>query len=114
MSDINDTDENIAVQNFKDHFGTCPHCHDYDGRINVGRGHWLFCDAHKVRWWVGSNLFSDWRYQTEEEQRAIYDAKGFGSYRDVEPYYPPLTDAEREEAAKLERRFSDEESELPF
>jgi hypothetical protein len=114
MTDINESDEAAAIQGFKDHFGTCPHCHDYDGWINIGRGHWFFCDEHKVSWCVGFNLFDSWKDQTEQEQRAIYDAKGFGSYQDVVRYRPPPTEAEREEAAKLERRFFDKDSELPF
>jgi hypothetical protein len=89
MTDINN-DEAIAIQGFKDHFGTCPHCHDFGGFINIGRGHWFFCDEHRVKWCVGSDLFDCWRDQTEKEQRAIYDAKGFGSYQDVVPYSPRL------------------------
>jgi hypothetical protein len=112
MTDINNSDEAAAIQRSKDYWGTCPHCHDYDGFINIGRGHWFFCDEHKVRWCVGSNLFSCWRFQTEQEQRAIYDAKAFGSYRDVEPYFPPPTEAEREQAAELERLPYDDE--VPF
>jgi hypothetical protein len=114
MTDINNSDEAAAIQRWKDYWGTCPHCHDCSGQLNVGRSHWFFCDEHKVRWCVGSNLFSAWRFQTEEEQRAIYDAKDFGSYRDVEPYFPPPTDAEREEAAKLEPLFAAADDELPF
>jgi hypothetical protein len=81
-------DEAAAFQGFKDYFGTCPHCHDYDGWINIGRGHWFFCDEHKVRWCVGSNLFSQWRFQTEQEQRAIYDKYDLGSYTEVREHQP--------------------------
>jgi hypothetical protein len=35
MTDINESDEAAAIQRFKDHFGTCPHCHDYTGQLNV-------------------------------------------------------------------------------
>jgi hypothetical protein len=111
MTNINN---NEAIQTSKDYFGTCPHCHDCGGYINVGRSHWFFCDEHKVRWLIGSNLFSCWRYQTEEEQRAIYDAMRFGGYQNVEPYFPPLTDAERDEVAKLERLFAADDGEIPF
>jgi hypothetical protein len=81
---------------FSEHFGTCPHCRDYDGWINIGRGHWFYCDRHKVKWCVGSNLFGEWRDETEEQQRAIYEAKDFGSYQNVEPYHPPIPAAQRE------------------
>jgi hypothetical protein len=105
MTDIS-IDQAIAEKNFKDHFGACPHCRQFDGIMNVGKGHWLFCDEHKVRWFVGSNLFDSWKQETEEEQRAIYDAKDFGSYQDVSPYHPPSTDVRREDTTKLERLFS--------
>jgi hypothetical protein len=62
------------------HFGLCPHCHNTDGCFNVGRGHWFVCHEHKVKWFVGENLFDSWKYETEDEQRAIYDKYGLGSY----------------------------------
>ena len=67
-----------------DEFGTCPECGQTDGYLNIGRGHWFYCRQHRVRWFVGSNLFGSWREQTEAEQRADYDALEFGSYREVE------------------------------
>ena len=73
------------------YFGLCPHCHNHDGYINVSRSHWFVCDEHKVKWLVGSNLFSDWRQQTEDEQRRIYDARGIGDYSEVEPYFSQET-----------------------
>jgi hypothetical protein len=74
---------------FKDHFGRCPHCKNNDGFYNVSRSHWFFCREHRVQWFVGSNLFSCWRKQTEGEQRQYYDANGFGSYEEVEPFHRP-------------------------
>jgi hypothetical protein len=74
------------------YFALCPSCHQCDGYLNVGKGHWLFCKAHQVRWYVGSNLFSSWRDQTEEEQRQIFDDLNFGEYRTIrvdETYHPP-------------------------
>ena len=71
------------------YFGWCPHCKNADGYLNVGRGHWYYCDVHKTRWWIGSNLFSSWRFETEDEQRQKYEAKDFGSYEEVEEVYPP-------------------------
>jgi hypothetical protein len=71
------------------YFGECPICRRTNGCLHVGKSHWFFCDEHRVRWNVGSNLISSWRDQTEEEQRAIYNAKDFGSYRIVEPYFTP-------------------------
>jgi hypothetical protein len=36
--------------------------------------------------YVGANLFSYWREQTEDEQRKMYDDLGFSEYTKVEPY----------------------------
>jgi len=88
-----------------EHFAECPKCkeenRDYSkrdvGMYNVGRGHWYYCKPHKLTWCVGSNLFSSWRDQTEEQQRAIYDALGMESFEVVDantgtPKPEPLTD----------------------
>ena len=53
-----------------DYLGLCPHCHKTNGFINIGPSHWVFCEKHRTKWCVGSNLFSSWKSQTEAEQRA--------------------------------------------
>ncbi len=53
--------------------------------LNIGKEHWFYCDAHRVRWCIGRNIFSSWMWQTEDEQRAEYEGKDFGRYREVEP-----------------------------
>jgi hypothetical protein len=73
------------------YFGVCPECHRTDGYINVGRGHWFYCQQHHTRWCVGSNLFDSWKFETEDEQRDIYDRVGFSRFQDVEPFYPDET-----------------------
>jgi hypothetical protein len=65
------------------HFGGCPECGGMDGIINIGSSHWLRCDRHKVMWCVGSNLFSGWRDQTEDQQRKIYYDVGMEEYREI-------------------------------
>jgi hypothetical protein len=65
------------------HFGLCPTCREVDDYINIGRGHWGYCAKHKVKWFVGSNLFGSWKHQTEDEQRAIYEALDFGTYTKI-------------------------------
>jgi hypothetical protein len=67
----------------------CPECGRHDGYRNIGKGHWFFCREHKIRWFVGSNLLSSWRNETEEEQRekAAFFYEGEG-YREVEPILP--------------------------
>lgn len=52
---------------------TCPKCHspisDY---FNAGKAHFGLCHACRIHFFAGSNLFSSWRDQTEEEQRRIH------------------------------------------
>jgi hypothetical protein len=88
---MDEYDAEKARQAFESHFGVCPHCHKTDGYINVGRTHLFVCREHKLKWCVGSNLFSSWRYQTKEEQEQIYDRLGAGAYTEIQPdeaYHP--------------------------
>ena len=73
-----------------DYFGLCPHCRDHDGYINIGQQHWFFCRRHRTKWCFGSDIFSSWRDQTEDQKWARYYSMGFGDYTEVKPYfYPP-------------------------
>jgi hypothetical protein len=38
--------------------------------------------THKVRWTVGSNILSSWRYETEDEQRERWEV--VADYEDIE------------------------------
>jgi len=73
------------------YFGGCPVCHGDDGYFNVGRGHWFVCDRHRVKWCLGANLFSSWKFETEDEQRRNFEK--FRPYREVKPYHPPTLSA---------------------
>lgn len=66
------------------YFGVCPSCGHTDGCINIGRGHWFFCKEHKVCWFVGSNLFSGWREESEEEQRRKFDELEFDTFKEIQ------------------------------
>ncbi len=77
-----------------DYFGLCPTCKKTDGCINIGRSHWYYCKKHKVKWCVGSNLFSYWRDQTEAKQRKIFDRLKFGSFKEIEEFHLPSTPRE--------------------
>jgi excinuclease UvrABC ATPase subunit len=70
-----------AVAGFNNHFGRCPVCGGSGLCLNVGRDHWFVCSTHRVRWHVGSNLFSAWRHEDEETWRRN-EAELLG-YRDV-------------------------------
>jgi hypothetical protein len=37
-----------------------------------------------MKWWAGSNLFSSWRDETEDQQRKIYDTLGFGEFKHID------------------------------
>ena len=63
--------------------------------MNTGREHWAYCDEHKTKWIVGSNLFSSWREQTEEDWSA--NAKYLADYREIVPPHvavPTVPDSE--------------------
>ncbi len=64
-----------------DYFGVCPTCRKYSGCLNIGRDHWFYCETHKTKWWIGSNLFSGWKSQTEEEHNR--NASILSGYLDV-------------------------------
>ena len=65
-----------------DYFGGCPECGNCDGHLNVERTHWGVCHTHKTCWSIGSNLFSSWRYETE--QQWIENHNKLLDYRGVE------------------------------
>ncbi len=77
MTSIIDTDE---------YFGGCPHCGKSNGYITLVRNGWPIhygvCDAHRVRWTIGENLFSDNSANDPGVQAAIL------SYRLANPVYP--------------------------
>ena len=47
------------------YWGHCRHPQHRNYYINLGRAHWMVCDECKIKWFVGENLFSSWRGQTE-------------------------------------------------
>lgn len=66
-------------------FGGCPECGGEDGYLNVGRGHWFLCDLHRTKWFVGSNLFSSCRYESEEVWAE--NAERLAGYQEVSPLF---------------------------
>ena len=54
-----------AAEPETDYFGVCPACYTNDGCLNIGPDHWYVCHEHRVKWCVGSNLFSAWRHETD-------------------------------------------------
>ncbi len=64
-SSVRDRDATVTAYPF----GGCPYCGQNDGYLNDGRDHWFFCNQHKTKWLVGSNLFSSWREEDDEVWR---------------------------------------------
>lgn len=45
--------------------GHCPVCDRAADRVyNIGRSHWCVCDEHRLKWCLGSNLFSGWQRES--------------------------------------------------
>jgi hypothetical protein len=86
-------DQNVN-HGYDDYFGVCPICHKNDGYANAGQTHVFFCKEHKERWIAGADIFSDWRYQTEEEQRRIWNEIGLDHFERIyeAPRPAPETD----------------------
>lgn len=82
-----------------DYFGGCPECGRNDGYLNVGREHWGMCDKHKTKWWIGSNLFSSWKEETEEEWKK--NAERLSAYQEVEPVRDEVKEMVVEEKPRL-------------
>ena len=87
MSDIQKSDSPIYDQDTA-YFGSCPICRETDGYVNIGRGHWFLCTKHKFFWYAGTDLFSSWEDETEQEQRKIFDELGLDSFRDITDWGP--------------------------
>lgn len=73
-------------------FGGCPTCGGNDGYLNVGPDHWCVCAAHKMKWPIGSNLFSDWRDESEDDWTG--NVVWLDACHTVQPIYP-MTRARR-------------------
>ena len=66
------------------HFGFCPigmqECEIIF--LNLRRDHYCICEKHKVCWCVGSNSFSSWHHETEEDWER--NRKMLEGYEEVE------------------------------
>ncbi len=82
MGDVVQFQRPVTADN---HFGGCPHCDRHDGYLNDGRDHWFFCNRHKTKWLVGSNLFSSWRDEDEDIWRQ--NRFKLAEYMTVEPIH---------------------------
>jgi hypothetical protein len=102
------------------YFGGCPVCHEEPSRYcNVGRTHFMLCEQDKVAWEVGENLFSSWRYETQDDwdrNVAMLNA----NFQAVDAWYPEPTRRDRFVywVLRLLRRFdccrTEATSDVPF
>lgn len=72
-----------TLEHEPDYFGGCPECGGDNGYFNIGRDHYVHCQAHKTVWCIGSNLFSSWREETESDWQN--NREKFADYTPVEP-----------------------------
>ena len=71
-------------------FGGCPHCGKGNSYLNVGRDHWCYCPEHKTKWCIGSNPFSGWQEETEEDWKR--NEYRLAECTTVEPVYHARTE----------------------
>ena len=70
-----------------DYWGNCPVCgYEADEWLNVGKKHWQVCHEHKTKWSIGSNLFSSWHDETEQDW--LRNQTRLAEYREVVPVFP--------------------------
>ncbi|MEQ9002335.1 MAG: hypothetical protein RIE74_02100 [Pseudomonadales bacterium] len=67
------------------HFGGCPKCHGDAPYLNLRRDHWFYCARDRLAWKIGSNLFSSWRYESEQDWQRNADMLDSGGYTHCEP-----------------------------
>jgi hypothetical protein len=67
-------------------FGVCPTCGSNDGHVNLGSVHWFICHEHKVRWVWDSDMFEEWKYETEEKWE--HNRSWLLTYRKITPFIP--------------------------
>jgi hypothetical protein len=69
-----------------DDFGGCPQCGKNSGYVNAGSTHVFYCEAHKVSWIYGADIFDDWLSETEAEQIDKY--RLIEDFERVAPLWP--------------------------
>ena len=60
----------IIFDDDENYFGHCPVPDHENCYRNIGRSHWMVCDTCRIKWFMGENLFSSWRSQSEETWKA--------------------------------------------
>lgn len=71
-------------------FGDCPKCGRNDGYLNLYKAHWFICKRHKLKWYVGYDLFPSWRDETEADWQRNREL--LSRYEEVRPRFRTLRD----------------------
>jgi len=67
----------------------CPACGSIGRKfLNIGRDHWKYSEKHGLKWNIGSNIFSSWREETEDDWARNEEV--LMRCREVELYCPRL------------------------
>jgi hypothetical protein len=66
-------------------WGGCPHCHICDNIVTVNHNDYGVCNEHRVFWYFGTNLFSDWRDEPPGTSQG--HVSRLEHYDKVEPWY---------------------------
>lgn len=82
----------------KSYFGHCDNCNSC-GIMHVGRHHYGLCNKNKTFWYIGSNLLSGWREQTEEQKNE--NIEYLSNLKEVE--FKPTTDDNEVDELELHR-----------
>jgi hypothetical protein len=72
-----------SIQDQNLYWGRCPQCGKSDGYLSIGRIHWFYCEAHRVKWCAVENLFSSWKAATEEDRK--HNAAFLRDFQVIEP-----------------------------
>lgn len=106
--------ENVAVfgencpDDAMDYFGGCPECGHNDGSLNIKSVHFITCHEHKVCWCVGSNLFSNWKEESEYDW--LVNRMLLETYEEAKPIHSKTMLREFEAQAKERQELE----EVPF
>jgi len=64
------------------YFGYCAVLEQQNHCLNICQGHWMVCDKCRIKWFIGANLFSSWRYQNKDIW--IANEKKLIKYREID------------------------------
>lgn len=96
--------ESIKSTGISIYFGMCPECaKEFFVRqleyLNIKNDHYCFCNKHKTYWYVGTNLFGNWRLEKEEDWKR--NEEFLSAYTKVFPVFPSFNRKNEKKSQKL-------------